>query len=321
MEEGIENIDERIRESAFTRRRWSRMFLWGKALPCAVLIRRWSGSLQRGRVLPALLLGAVMLLAPACQEKIDWELEMENALRLVVTGKITNEPKAHEVHLSLPVFEINGSARPVQDAEVAIFYDDTSHMLTRDSERPGVYLTAPDFRGVVNKTYMLGIRVNDVEFAAIARMEGVTPIRYPGYYRVSEDPELYELFFRGDEAPSMMKVELDWSELPGYDTLPDSETHAVIYGYTFDPLTVDANEIFSAERDRVYVPPGAQMIITKESLSDGYAEYLRGMLSETTWNGGLFDVKPGDPFTNLSAGALGYFAATTVVRDTVVFEP
>ena len=79
--------------------------------------------------------------------------------------------------------------------------------------------------------------------------------------------------------------------------------------------------MFSPARERVYFPPGTNVNITKESLSDGYAEYLRGLLSETSWNGGLFDVKPGDPYTNLSQGAIGYFAATTVIRDTVVFWP
>ena len=152
-------------------------------------------------------------------------------------------------------------------------------------------------------------------------MEGVTPITFPSYYQVSENPSLYELRFTGSDAPSMMKLEMDWSHLPAYDTLSDERNHAVIYGYYFDALTVDVNELFSPAQDRVFFPPGTRVTITKESLSDGYAEYLRGMLSETAWNGGLFDVKPGDPFTNLSRGALGYFAATSVLRDSVIFIP
>jgi len=263
----------------------------------------------------------LMVLLTGCQEKIAWELEMENELRLVVNGKITNEARAHEVELSLPVYEINGTETPVSGAEVAIFYDDTSVVLTEDSDRPGRYLTPPDFRAVVNKIYMLGIRARGYEFHAFAQAEGVTPIEAPGYFRVSSDPELYEVFFRNEDVPSKLTLEMDWSHLPGYDTLSEGESHAIIFGYNFDPLTVDANEIFGAEQDPVRIPPGTRVRITKESLSQGYAAYLRGMLSETTWNGGLFDVKPGDPFTNLSDGALGYFAVTMVVRDSVVFDP
>jgi hypothetical protein len=198
---------------------------------------------------------------------------------------------------------------------------DTVISLQEDPDRTGIYLTAQDVQGVVNRTYTLLVRVNDFECTAIARMEGVTPVRFPSYYQVRQDPPLYELRFTGSDAPSMMKLEMDWSHLPGYDTLADDQTHAVVFGYYFDALTVDVNALFAPPQDRVFFPPGTRVVITKESLSAGYAEFIRGMLSETAWNGGLFDVKPGDPFTNLSRGAIGYFAATSVVRDTLVFSP
>jgi len=264
---------------------------------------------------------AILFLFPSCQEKIDWELEYENALRLVVEGKITNERRAHEVKLSLPVYEINGTPRPVSGAEVYMSDGDTVIALQEAAERPGIYLTRENVQGVVNKTYMLLVRVNNFECTAIARMDGVTPIRFPTAYQVRQEPPLYELRFTGSDAPSMMKVEMDWSHLPGYDTLSEDKNHAVVYGYYFDALTVDVNALFAPQQDRVFFPPGARVVITKESLSAGYAEFLRGMLSETAWNGGLFDVKPGDPFTNLSRGAIGYFAATSVLRDTLVFNP
>lgn len=263
----------------------------------------------------------VLITTFSCQEKVDWELEMENDLRLVVNGRITNEKKAHEIHLTLPVYEINGEPRPYSGAEVYLSDGDTVINLQEDVERPGVYLTSPDIRGVVNKTYLLLIRAGNYEFTAAARMTAVTPIILPGYYQVSDSPPLYELFFRENNESSMMTMEMDWSHLPGYDSLPDEANHAVIYGYQFGPLSVDLNEIFSPARERVQIPPGTHVVIIKESLSEGYAEYLRGMVSETSWNGGLFDVKPGDPFTNVSSGGLGYFAATTVIRDTIVFTP
>lgn len=265
---------------------------------------------------------AILLALSSCkEEKIEWELEMENELRLVVDAKLTNERKAHEVKLSLPVYEINGEPRPVSGAEIALFDGSDTIYLSEDPLRKGVYLTEPDVQGVVNKNYILAIKVNDYLFWAAARMEGVAPIRAPGYYKVSDDPELYEVNFGGSDSPSLIKLELDWSAVEGYEELPDEENHAIVFGYYFSVLTVDANELFASNHDRVRVPPGTHVIITKESLSDGYQEYLRGMLSETTWNGGLFDVKPGDPFTNLSAGAIGYFSATSVLRDTIIFLP
>jgi len=246
---------------------------------------------------------------------------MENELRLVVDAKLTNEKQAHEVKLSLPVYEINGESKPVRRADVTLSDGDNPIELNEDPLRPGVYLTEPDVQGVVNKIYTLNIKVEGFECWALAKMEGVTPINYPGYYKVSNDPELYEVYFGGSDAPSVIKLELDWSGVEGYEDLPGEENHAVVFGYYFSVLTVDANELFASNHDRVRFPPGTQVIITKESLSAGYQDYLRGMLSETTWNGGMFDVKPGDPFSNLSAGAIGYFAATSVLRDTITFIP
>jgi len=268
-------------------------------------------------IVPVLLL----LQLNACQEKVNWELEMENDLQLVVEGKISNEQKAHEVRLSLPSYEINGETQPVRDAEVFISDGDTVIQLAHDNDRPGIYATSNQIRGVVNKTYGLLIKLRGFEFTARAKMEAVTPIQAPDYNLVNEEPPLYEAYFSGSDEPSRITLEMDWSHLPGYDSLSEDMNHAVIYGYYFSPLTFDVNEFFSPTRDRVYFPPGTIVTIKKESLSRGYEEFLRGMLSETAWNGGLFDVKPGDPYTNLSNGAIGYFAATTVIRDTIVFNP
>jgi hypothetical protein len=38
-------------------------------------------------------------------------------------------------------------------------------------------------------------------------------------------------------------------------------------------------------------------------------------MMETEWRGGLFDVERGNISTNLSEGAIGYFAASTVLSD------
>jgi hypothetical protein len=42
------------------------------------------------------------------------------------------------------------------------------------------------------------------------------------------------------------------------------------------------------------------------------------MLSETEWRGGVFDVQRDNVSTNLSEGAVGFFAVATVVADTTV---
>ena len=52
-------------------------------------------------------------------------------------------------------------------------------------------------------------------------------------------------------------------------------------------------------------------------MSSRYQEYLRSLLSETEWRGGVFDVEKANVKTNMSEGAIGFFAVTTVVSDTI----
>ena len=262
-----------------------------------------------------------LLVFTGCYEEIDWEPEESGEKRLVVDALITNEAKAHAVKLSTTFSGIDGDPEPVSGAEVILTDGEQVEMLTESAGEPGTYFTGEDMRAVVNKQYGLRIRYADEEIWGVARMEAVTPIRYPRYYRVSDDPELYEFWLPGSDGPAIMELELDWSGVEGYEGLPAAETHAVVKEYFFSALTVDVNEIFSADRDRVRIPPGTGVVVSKYSLSDGYAEYLRGMLSETTWNGGTFDVKAGNPLSNLTNDAVGYFAVCTVVRDTMIFQP
>jgi hypothetical protein len=150
-------------------------------------------------------------------------------------------------------------------------------------------------------------------------MRPVTPFQNMRIFRVQADPPLYEAYIRDSDDPAIVRLELDWSHLPGYDTLPDEDNHALIYHYTLG--SVDVNRLFPPDRERVQFPPGTIVFREKESVSGGYENFLRGLLSETDWRGGVFDVLPGNARTNLSEGAIGYFTAATVIRDTVLAVP
>ena len=258
------------------------------------------------------------LICFACTEKIDWDLKYRQEPILVVEGKITNELKQHEVRLTLPVYKMNGTPEPVSEAVVEIYDGQTVHPLMEDRVRPGIYLTQTDFAGVVNKGYQLRIRYGDLIVTALTFMKAVTPFQYMKPYRVQTDPELYEVYISDSDEPAIVRLELDWSHIPGYDTLQVSENHATIFHYTLGG--VDVNRLFAPDRERVRFPPGTIVNREKESVTATYQEFLRGILSETDWRGGVFDVQPGNARTNLSEGAIGYFTAATVIRDTVVID-
>ena len=270
---------------------------------------------KKGRWLLILLLS---LHAGSCTEQLDWELEYQEEELIVVEGKITDEPGPHQVKLTFPLFELNGIPEPVTGALVEINDARVIHTLTETPRGSGIYLTDPGFAGEVGKGYQLRIRYRGARFTGVSFMREVLPFQFMRPYPVQDDPLLYEVYISDEKGPAIVRMQLNWSHLPGYDTLPPEETHALIYHYTLGG--VDVNRIFPPEREHVRFPPGTIVFREKESVSREYEQFLRGMLSETDWRGGVFDVLPGNARGNMSDWAIGYFTAGAVIRDTVVIK-
>jgi len=265
-----------------------------------------------------LLAGSMLALGLACTDEADWDLKYQEEDLIVVEGKITDEAGPHEVILTQPLYEMNGTPLPVSGAFLELYDGRELHPLREDNSRPGTYLTSSEFTGEVDRGYQLRIRYHNKLITAITYMREVTPFQNMRPYLVQTDPPLYEVYITESDESAIVRLELDWSHLPGYDTLPPEENHALIYHYTLE--TIDVNRMFPPDREHVRFPPGTIVFREKESVNGHYEEFLRGMVSETDFRGGVFDVLPGNARTNLSEGAIGYFTAAQVIHDTVVIE-
>ena len=254
----------------------------------------------------------------SCDEQVDWELKYQEEDLLVVEGKISSEVKQHEVKLTRPLYEMNGTPEPVRGAQVEIFDGRVLHALAEDAERPGIYRTDSLFAAQLNRYYQLRILHESKRITAVTFMREVKPFQYMNVYPVQSDPPLLEAYISDSDEPSIVRMELDWSHLPGYELLPDSATHAVIYHYTLNG--VDVNKMFKPPQEHVRFPPGTIVFREKESVNPWYAEFLRGILSETDWRGGMFDVLPGNARTNMVGDGIGYFTAADVLHDTIVIK-
>lgn len=264
------------------------------------------------------LLMAACLLMLSCDKQVDWDLKYQEEDLLVVEGKISSEMKQHEVKLTWPVYEMNGSPEPAIGAQVEIFDGTVAHGLVEDQVRPGIYRTDSLFAAQVNQYYQLRIRHESKRISAVTFMREVSSFQFMTVYPVQSDPPLLEAYISDSDEPSIVRLELDWSHVRGYEGLPDSVTHAVIYHYTLN--SVDVNKIFKPSQEHVRFPPGTIVFREKESVNPWYAEFLRGILSETDWRGGMFDVLPGNARTNMEGEAIGFFTAADVLRDTIVID-
>lgn len=254
------------------------------------------------------------LLMLGCDEHVDWELKYQEEDLLVVEGKISSELKQHEVRLTRPLYEMNGTPDAVSGALVEIYDGRVLYSFSEDPEQAGIYRSDSLFAAVLNQYYQLRIRHESKRVTAVTFMRKVEPFQDMNVYRVPSDPPLLEGYISDSNEPSIVRVELDWSHVSGYKLLPDSATHAVIYHYTLNG--VDVNKIFKPSQEHVRFPPGTIVFREKESVNPWYGEFLRGILSETDWRGGMFDVLPGNARTNMEGEAIGFFTAADVLRDT-----
>ncbi len=252
----------------------------------------------------------------SCEEKTVWNLESTYIPRLVVDGMITNRRGRQEVTLTLPVKNINEIPLPVSGAFVAITDQEDIYFLTENAGKPGTYVTEDTVQGVIGKTYTLYIRISEFEFLANSYMVPVEPLKNPLILPCDQQENYYHLIPESEGDPFMMFIFINWANTPY--CAADYSCHGRINHYHLN--SIDVNEFFKPEKEIFCFPSGSQIIRSKFSLNPDHQRFIRSMLMETEWRGGIFDVQRGNVITNLSQGAIGYFAASTVVTDTLYIE-
>ena len=259
-----------------------------------------------------------MVLLFSCEEQVHWDLDSRELPLLVVDGMITNERKPHRVSLSRTVAELNQPPEPVSNALVAITDGDTIFLLNERPAGTGQYYTDSTVQGVVGKPYFLYVRIEEREYwSERTEMVPVEPLESLNYRKTPENPNLYEFINLETPDPSMTQLYLDWSHLLGGENPDDAR----IWFRYYTLRSVDVNELFKPDQQRIVFPAGTRVWRTKYSLSSGHQAFIRSLLMETEWKGGVIDVLPANVITNMVGGAVGYFGASTAISDGTVILP
>ncbi len=259
-----------------------------------------------------------LLLLSCEQEKIIWPLNNRPSDLIVVEGMFTNEKIRHSIKLSKPFLEQNEIPEVATGANVYIITDDTNPEIISTNEsidEPGLYLT-DSIRAVANKVYTLVILYNAKEYRASATQPPVEALDPPLNYEPVSDSTYRLTFIPSGNSPNYIKHIINWQSTLNCINSDSCQALQIFY----DLKNIDINEQFKPEQEQVVFPEGTTVIRKKYSVSDEYKAYLRGMLSETAWRGGLFDVYQANPPSNLSEGAVGFFAVSTVLTDTTVIK-
>mgnify|MGYP002623747896 FL=1 len=257
------------------------------------------------------------LIQTACEHPYNFDFFKQNDTILVVEGMITNENKKHYIYLSRLSGYNDTLNRPVSRAFIAVTSNDSTFYYHEDSTNHGQYYSRKPFVGVTGNTYNLHIEIGKKKYSAHCNMLPVTPPDTITFFHhdngtLSIDHVAPSLVTSN---PAMYQLQLDWSNVEGFEQLPHNETSATMYFYSL--TTVDISQLFIPKIQTIYFPPGTRIIERKYSINTDYELYLRTLLAETQWSGGFFDEAHGNLHTNIDNNAAGYFAACTVYADTI----
>lgn len=243
------------------------------------------------------------VLPVACEEATNFPLTTDDSNLIVVEGIFTNENKNHRIKLTRPYKTQNETPEAISGAVVTLKDESASYILTESPAESGEYYT-PQMRAVTGRVYTLTIFYNKKEYTA---QDSAVPVEALDAIQYAKTGDAYELVFNPSGAePNFIEYIIN---------VNNTTTGRLVY---YDLKTIDVNEIYKPDKADYTFSAGAAVIRKKYSVSAAYRAFLRSMLSETEWRGGVFDVQRDNVSTNLSEGAVGFFAVATIVADTTV---
>ena len=252
-----------------------------------------------------------------CERSTDWDIQSVDEIRLVVEAILTDKNEIQNIQLSESYSELNTTPLAIIDAEIAVRVNTTTYIFLPDLAQPGRYRSQIPFGVFSGLPYFLTIRWQGKEYKSTAQLAPVTVIPavsfipYNNTDSVEIDDTSIPLFSPSQQ--SMYQFDVDWSHIS-----TEGPSKIRFYKYTFDKI--HSSQFLRPKAAPAPMPKGAVVSITKYGLSDEFADFLRAQVIETDWNGAVFYANAENGHTNISNGALGYFATCAVLQDNLIAQ-
>ncbi|MCF6169883.1 MAG: DUF4249 family protein [Bacteroidales bacterium] len=261
-------------------------------------------------------------LLSACTERIDIDLQ-EEFTKLAVEGYVSrgNQEFAYVKLTKTSGYFSNEAAPPVSGATVAVTDGNDVFLFNEDVGEPGYYRPPGNFPGDADKTYQLKINLaRDISGESYFEASETMP-------PLSDQIDSIRVVYRSD-------FEFWAVEFYGYDPPGPNYYmfHALRNGLLItdsiskvnitDDKLVDDIYIYGAYVmvfDRTQLNPGDRFTLITSSITKGYFDFITELQTEIHPKNPLFSGPPANVSSNLSSGAVGYFAAfPSVYTETVV---
>ena len=257
------------------------------------------------------LITSFLLTIFSCTERIDIELD-KSYERLAVDGRITRMPGQQYVLLTKTAdYFANVPPEPVSEAKVTVNDGEDTYEFLEDSLSKGLYKPSDDFIGVIGKTYHLEIRlvnaIGDQTF--YEAIETMPP--------VSDDIDSVAVEYESD-------FELWFAGI--YAQAPPRTDFYMFNGMRNGMLITDSLSRISLSDDRLFngnytngsivlvldeedLMPGDTFTLILSNITEQYYDHLYAAQIEVNPKHPLFSGPPANVKSNLTGGAVGYFAA------------
>jgi hypothetical protein len=255
----------------------------------------------------------VIFLFVGCAEQVNIEDYIPNTPsdRLVVEGLITSEYARHTVKLSRSGKVAADHYDPATGANVTISDGITTYILSEHD--PGIYLT-DSLKGILGNRYTLNVNFEGQVYEASDTMVPVSEFGRADEITLAPRPKdptkgytVNQLIVFGKPAVGNIKIE---------NPTPADEFTELTY-YVFPGIDPDNIFLNFTDASLTYTE-GTQFTQTKFSLSTPHYQFLRALLLETEYNGGVFGSVRSNVPTNVSNGGLGFFGASEAIHRTGV---
>lgn len=264
----------------------------------------------------ALPLSCCLVTLLSCEKVIDVDLNTAGP-KLVIEGIITNQAGPYTVKLSKTTsYTAPNEFVPISGAIVMV-NDNSGGTETLAETSPGIYQGA-QLKGVPGKTYRLNVKIGEEAYTASSVMPAAVPI---------------DTLIQGEKKGfSDAKVAIQtWF----YDTQGTDDYYRFSFSvngvpsesiFTFDARLYDGTYVkydlsrTDEEEEEQGIPPikaGDKVEVTLYHIDQPV--YLYFLILEQNSGDGP-PTTPGNPTSNISNGALGYFSAQTLDKRVIVIK-
>jgi hypothetical protein len=253
----------------------------------------------------------ISVLLSSCQKVIQLDLGT-SVPQLVIQGNVYDQAGPYTVTLSKTVnFDAPNIYPPVTNATVTIS-DNAGNSEVLSQTVDGTYVTSA-LQGEIGRTYTMTVSVDGKTYTASSTMP--------------EAVNIDSIYFKKALFGGSTLVAVNILNLPnkdnfyrvvnfvndkqstGFGVFSDNTSNAVIISYSFMPTT--DTTVGNPQK----LTKGDKIEVWLECLDKGVFEYFRTANREGGQN-----ASPANPVSNISNGALGYFNACSVRKDSITYQ-